>query len=372
MTKNNGKIQVFFAGGGTGGHIYPAIAAAQKIRKLAPETVIHFLCSQSPIDANILSKTEFEYTALPARGFALHPVKILNFILNQRKSRNIVSQVLTEKSVIVGIGGYVSAPAVAAAKKKSLPVCLINVDYVPGKSNRLMASKTDKIFCQYQATAGMFTNTNAKIFVTGCPMREEFETPRPEKIISEYNLSPDKSTLLVTGASSGALNINIAMETLLPRLESFADNWQVLHLSGRGKDTRLKDAAAKARIEYRVVDYCDNIWDMYSCADIVIGRAGAVSIAEYTYYRKPFICLPYPYHKDNHQQLNAIELEKAGACLIVEDMKEDRNATAENIWQKLEPLLSNKGIREQMSEKTAGIAKKDAAETIASEILKLA
>jgi UDP-N-acetylglucosamine--N-acetylmuramyl-(pentapeptide) pyrophosphoryl-undecaprenol N-acetylglucosamine transferase len=372
LTDNSVKIQVFFAGGGTGGHIYPAIAAAQKIRKLAPRTLIHFLCSQSPIDANILSKTEFDYTALPATGFAMHPARMINFMLNQHKSRRIVSQMLAEKTVMVGIGGYVSAPAVAAAKKKSLPVCLINVDYVPGKSNRLMASKADVIFCQYQATAGMFDNSKAKIYVTGCPVREEFETPRPEKIISEYNLSPDKKTLFVTGASSGARNINIAMETLMPRLERFADTWQVLHLSGRGKESRLKNAASKAVIEYRVIDYCDNIWDMYSLAELIIGRAGAVSVAEYLYYAKPFICLPYPYHKDNHQRLNAIELEQAGACVIVQDMKDDRNATAEVLWQKLEPLLSNENARKRMAEKSARLAKTDAAETIAREILKLA
>jgi len=221
----------FFAGGGTGGHVYPAIAVAEKIADLQPDANMHFFVSSRKIDAQILSKTSFEVTYLPAKGFSIRPCGLFGFVSSFIESYRIAKELLvkSDNAVVTGIGGFVAAPVCYAAYSLKIPVKLLNVDIVPGKANRIIARWADEIFVQFEETARYFAKRKANVNITGCPLRSGFDNPDSAKAIVELGLDENKKILLITGASSGSKNINEVICLLLERLSDFAVDWQIVH-----------------------------------------------------------------------------------------------------------------------------------------------
>lgn len=365
----------FFAGGGTGGHIYPALATAQQLREIDPEGEIHFFCSDRPIDSQILSKTDFAFTPLPAKGFSVRPAQLIAFLNSIRKSRAIVKPILTQttdNTVVIGVGGFASAPVVLTANKLGLPVAMINVDIVPGKANKFLARYASKIFVQFDDTAKHFGKNSPKVETTGCPLRKGFANPNPDKVYDDLKLDRSKRTLLITGASTGAQNINDAILTILPALNEFAENWQIVHLTGKANFQSVTNAYQTKRCqEPFILDYYDNMWDLYAAADILIGRAGAVSIAEFAASATPAICLPYPYHKDKHQYLNAQQLVNAGAAVIVDDLPGNKQKTAQMLLTQLRELMASDAKRKAMAKAASSVHRIDAASCIACKLADL-
>jgi len=360
----------FFAGGGTGGHIYPALAVAEKLTSLCPDAKIRFFCSSRPIDSQILAQTGFAYTQLPAKGFSLRG--LISFFKSFLESCRIAEKAITEGKnvVVVGVGGFVAAPVCRAAHKLKTPLALINVDIVPGRANKLIGRWADEIFLQFEDASRYFRKGKTKINVVGCPLRSGFENPQPDKIRQQLGLDKNKKILLITGASSGSENINKTICSLLGKLGEFADSWQIVHLAGRANFEKVKDGYAAVKISHKVLDYCDNMPDLLTAADLAIGRSGAVSVAEYAAAGLPSICMPYPYHKDMHQYLNAGKLVEAGAAIIVDDVP-DETDRAEWLWEELEELMRDDLMRLEMKQACAEIARKDAALKIAEKLLKL-
>jgi len=362
----------FFAGGGTGGHIYPAVAVAEQIIKLEPDARIHFFCSNRDIDARILSGTDFSYTALPAQGFSIQPGKLISFCTSFFASCRIANEVIgeSENVIVTGIGGFVAAPACYAAQKLKIPVALLNVDIVPGRANKVIGHWADEIFVQFEDTAEYFAKSKARVNVFGCPVRSGFSKPEPGEIRAKLGLDDTKKTLLITGASSGSENINEAVCSLLDKIDSFEGDWQIVHLAGVANFEKVQGQYANVKIRHNVLAYCDDMANLLSITDLVIGRSGAVSVAEYAAAGVPSICMPYPYHKDRHQYLNAGKLVEAGAGIIVDDLP-DANDRAEWLWEELEELLKNDEKRREMRERCAKIRGKDAALKIAERLLEM-
>jgi len=338
----------FFAGGGTGGHIYPAIAVAEQIIKLEADAKIHLFVSTRSIDARILTQTGFEYTPLPAKGFSVRPGKLIGFCTSFLKSYRIAKRIIaeSEKPIVIGIGGFVAAPVCFAAHKLKVPVKLLNVDIVPGRANKIIARWADEIFVQFEDTVEYFAKSKTSVNVVGCPLRSGFGNPKPDKVKSELGIDANKKTLLITGASSGSENINRAVCSLLKKLSGFAN------------------------IGHKVLDYFDDMPDLLSAADLVVGRSGAVSVAEYAAAGVPSICMPYPYHKDRHQYLNAGKLVEAGAAVVVDDLPEYKE-TAEWLADELEELMKDEKKRKEMKEACRIVANTKAASTIAEKLLNL-
>jgi len=361
----------FFAGGGTGGHIYPGIAVAEKIIQLEPTAKIHFFCSNRDIDTDILSRTSFGYTQLPARGFSIRPGEMIGFCTSFFKSYRIAKEIMAESpgAKVIGVGGYVAGPVCYAAHKLKVPVALLNVDILAGRANRLTRRWADEIFVQFEETAQYFAKTKAKISVVGCPLRSGFENPQPNKAIEQLGLDKNKKTLLITGASSGSENINRAVCSLLEKLDSFADDWQIVHLTGQKNYEKVNSEYSDVKIRHKVAGYFDDMADLLAAADLVIGRSGAVSMAEYAAAQVPSICIPYPYHKDRHQYLNAGKLVDAGAAVIVDDLPDEKDR-AEWLWEELDDLMKDDAKRKGMKDNCGAIAVKDAAGKMAEKILK--
>ncbi len=365
----NGRI-FFFAGGGTGGHIYPALAVAEQITRLELEAKIHFFVSSREIDSKILSQTDFKYTQLPAKGFSARPAKLIEFVRAFLKSSRIAEEIISksENPTVIGIGGFVSASVCRAAHKLGIDVKLLNVDIVPGRANKITSRWADEIFVQFEETAKYFTRRKAEVHTVGCPLRSGFKNPQPAKAMERIGLDKNKKTLLITGASSGSQNINDAVCSLLDKLSAFADTWQIVHLAGKGNFEKVNEKYAGAKISYKILDYCDEMADLLAASDLVIGRSGAVSVAEYAAAGVASICMPYPYHKDMHQYLNAGKLVAAGAAIIVDDLPDEKERT-EWLAEELEGLMKDDVRLEQMGKNCEAASKKDAAFIIAEKLL---
>lgn len=360
----------FFAGGGTGGHIYPGIAVAEKIIKLHPSAKIHFFCSSRKMDSKILSKTKFEYTILPAEAFSIRLRQFFRFVKTFIRSSKIAAEKLekNQNPVVIGIGGFTAAPVCYAAYKRKIPVKLINVDIVPGKANKFIARLADEIFTQFEETKQYLKKHIKKIIVSGCPLRAGFGNPNPQKAIEQLNLDKNKKTLLITGASSGSQNINNTVCSLLDFLSSFADKWQIVHLTGVNNFEEVKAKYSNAEISHKLISYYDDMANLLAAADLLIGRSGAVSVAEYAAAGTPSICMPYPFHKDMHQYLNAGKLVEAGAATIVDDLPDEKER-ADWLAEELEQLMTDENKLAEMKKNCDSVTRKDAAQTIAKKLI---
>jgi UDP-N-acetylglucosamine--N-acetylmuramyl-(pentapeptide) pyrophosphoryl-undecaprenol N-acetylglucosamine transferase len=359
----------FFAGGGTGGHIYPALAVAEQITKKADGSSMLFFCSSREIDARILSKSGYEFLPLPAVGFSKSPRQLFQFCMQLVKSYYFVKHILMayrRNTVVIGTGGFVSAPVVFAAKALKIPVYLVNTDSVPGKANRLLARYARKVFVQFEQSQHHFPKR--EVVVVGCPLRSDFQNPSRHKAFSDLALEEGKKVLLVTGASSGASNINDAMLSIMGELAEFSADWQVVHLTGVLHIDEVQRAIEGLDISYHAVDYYDDMASLLAAADVVIGRAGAVSVAEFAATGVPAVCLPYPYHKDNHQRKNAQVLVDVGAAVIVDDNTESPTRTANDLLIVLKDLLGNESKRTAMAACARDIGTTDAASKILDSV----
>ncbi|HOL30809.1 MAG TPA: UDP-N-acetylglucosamine--N-acetylmuramyl-(pentapeptide) pyrophosphoryl-undecaprenol N-acetylglucosamine transferase [Anaerohalosphaeraceae bacterium] len=364
MTVSLAKMRYFiFAGGGTGGHIYPNLAVSDALSRQCRDAQIIFFCSSRDIDARILAPSGYDFLPLPAIGFSLR--KCLLFFAQFVKSYYFVKQILTpirREAVVIGTGGFVTAPVVLAAKTLKIPIYLINVDSVPGKANRFLARFANKVFVQFAETAACFKASHAEVL--GCPLRSGFQNPDRHKPFSDLALEENKKILLITGASSGSASINNTMISILPELNAFAAVWQVVHLTGLLHIEKVKEAVKGLDIAYHAVDYYDDMPNLLAAADVVVGRAGAVSVAEYAAAGVPAVCLPYPYHKDRHQYKNAHVLADAGAAVIVDDNISNPSQTAHDLLTVLKDLLADDAKRGQMAAAARKIGITDAAERI--------
>jgi UDP-N-acetylglucosamine--N-acetylmuramyl-(pentapeptide) pyrophosphoryl-undecaprenol N-acetylglucosamine transferase len=294
------------------------------------------------------------------------------FLKSVFSAKKIVKQMIladgAEKAVLFSIGGFVSAGAVFAARNLDMPIAMLNIDAVPGKANSFLASYAKDIFVQFKKTSNYFGLNNSKVTVTGCPLREAFFNPDKIKAIESLGLNPEKKVLLITGASGGAANINNVMGFLLDRLEAFAADWQIVHLSGITHYDTVRTIYKQTEITHKIIDYCDDMPSLLAAADLVVGRAGAMSVAEFAASGTPAICLPYPYHNDEHQKLNAQFLVEAGCGRIVDDLC-DTQKTANLLWPVLCELVSSNEKLSQMKQSCVGLANPDAAAQIAKKLL---
>jgi UDP-N-acetylglucosamine--N-acetylmuramyl-(pentapeptide) pyrophosphoryl-undecaprenol N-acetylglucosamine transferase len=356
---------VFFAGGGSGGHIYPYLAVAEQLREIS-DADLHCFCSERQIDSQILSSQHIDFSALPAQPLRARPAFVIGFIKSFMAVRRAIKRY--DKCVVVGCGGYVSGPAILAARFSGAKSAFINVDIVPGKANRRTAGMCDKIFLQFEKTKQHFAGAKAELITTGCPLRGQF---------SEQNTAPDfldetKKLLFVTGASNGAENINKALCLLAGELEQFGADWEIVVVSGKGNAEALAETFKGRRIKAHILEYTDQMAALLKRASLVIGRSGAGSVAEYEACATPAVCVPYPYHKDMHQRLHAMELCETGRALIAEDCREALDKTAENLRNSAIALMKDERALAEMKENCLRLhPKRCAAETIARIIAEM-
>jgi UDP-N-acetylglucosamine--N-acetylmuramyl-(pentapeptide) pyrophosphoryl-undecaprenol N-acetylglucosamine transferase len=368
---------ILFAGGGTGGHLFPGIAVAESLRQLLPDAKPLFLCTQREIDKVILEPTGFEFIPQPI----VPPVKtiggLLKFWKSWRETKDLVRKILRERrpAVALGLGGYAAGVAIREAATRKVPCALVNPDVIPGKANQFLMKRVQAVCCQFEATANHVASSDKpKLRITGCPIRSDIRNLPPRaQAAARLSLDPNLLTLVVTGASLGAQTVNEAVITMLGGVT--LRGWQVLHLSGRDHADAVRAgyrelADRGASVPVRVIDFTPAMADIWAVADLAISRSGASSCAELTAAGVPSVLMPYPFHKDMHQRLNASVLADAGAAVLMDDEK-DRRKNADKIQSFIEPLLYDADKRRAMSEAAKKLGKPDAADNVARVMMEL-
>lgn len=374
MLKNAPKSFIF-AGGGSGGHLFPGLAIASALQKIDRNNQILFLATQRPIDSQILEPTGFKYIPQPIKPLPSlkKPTEIWNFLRSWRQTVRLCRHLMLENPphAVLGLGGFASGPALMVASKQLIPTALLNPDAVPGRANRFGRRFSQKIFLQWESSRPHFGPDAHKCTVTGCPIRDIFAQINNDKPLArkELGLNPQKRTLVIMGGSQGGRNVNQATVECLTNGKLALNHWQILHLTGNKDKTYAIEKYRAASITAQVWEFTEKMDKVLQAADLIIARAGASSLAEITIAGVPSILIPYPYHKDQHQRRNAEVLAQVDAAQIVTD-ECDRIKTAQNLVKILPECLDQKVLL-AMSKAAKSLGKDQAAAVIAQELINL-
>ncbi|MDP4277306.1 MAG: undecaprenyldiphospho-muramoylpentapeptide beta-N-acetylglucosaminyltransferase [Bacteroidota bacterium] len=363
------KIHIIISGGGTGGHIFPAISIANELKLKCPDASILFVGAEKRMEMERVPAAGYPIVGLPVRGFdRSHPLKnirtLYDLLLSLLKARNIVKDF--KPDVAVGVGGYASGPLLRAAASMGVPTLIQEQNSYAGVTNKLLAAKASKICVAYTAMERFFPKE--KILLTGNPVRQDLlsgENLR-EKAISTFGLDPDKRTLLIVGGSLGARTINESIVGALDAIEA-AENLQVIWQTGKYYYQSLMDQL-KGRVlkNIQIKPFVQEMNLAYAVADLVISRAGASSISEFCLLKKAVILVPSPNVAEDHQTKNALALVKEDAAVMVAD-----NEARSTLMSTALALINQPERLKTLSENVFKLAQFDSASRIADEILKL-
>lgn len=355
-----------FAGGGTGGHLAPAIAVAEYLATAHPHAKVLFACTDRAIDRRVLEPTGYGMVPQPVQPFPRRPLQAPGFLLAWLRSKALARQLIrdVQPAAVVGLGGFAAGPLVRVAASQGVRTALLNPDAVPGKANQYLARHVEAIFTQFPATAEWFpVDVRSKVRMIGCPIRAKVLGADRAEAMAELGLAPQLKTLMITGGSLGAQTINEAVLANMDFLASRATHWQVLHITGPGKSQEAQRAYRAAGVRHVVMDFCDRMGFAYAASDLVIARAGANTVAELTASGSPALLLPYPFHRDQHQRHNAEGMAQAGAAVLVNDSA-DAIANARTMRAALEGLLDDFPRLERMARASAELGRPGAAAVV--------
>ncbi|MFY0674157.1 MAG: undecaprenyldiphospho-muramoylpentapeptide beta-N-acetylglucosaminyltransferase [Bacteroidia bacterium] len=354
------------SGGGTGGHLFPAIAIAQRVKELSPNSEVLFVGAKGKIEMDKVPQYGFDIKGLWISGFYRGqmlrnlnlPFKLISSLL---KSFGIVRKF--KPQIAVGVGGYASGALLFAAGRKGVPTLLQEQNSYPGVTNKLLASKAKKICVAFPGMEKYFEKN--KLVETGNPIRSNIKKLSKESAAEQLGFAPKKPVILVIGGSLGARTINNAIEKNLDLLIN--SGVQMLWQCGKIYLDGLKERIGnKLPPQIQLTDFINDMDVAYGSADLVISRAGALSISELTFLNKPSVLVPSPNVAEDHQTKNAQVLAENGAAELIEDAK----AEVALIPRSLELVKENDKLA-QMSHKAAELAKPNAADEIAKQIFEL-
>lgn len=357
-----------FAGGGTGGHLYPGLAVAHALAEQSRETRIGFYTTDRTLDRDLLSRTAFAQTPQTVRPLTLKPWRWPGFFRAWRESVRAACDDFRRDppAAVLGLGGYAAGPPVVAARALRIPTAILNPDAIPGRANRYLARRVDRVFVQWNESVERLGRLPA-CRVVGCPIRREFAAARKSEGCSLFKLDPTRPIALATGASQGARTLNDALCAVWPQFLADHPEWQLLHLTGTADEVRCRQAYEAARLDVRLVAFTHDMPQALAAADMVVSRAGASTLAEITALGKPAILLPYPHHRDRHQHANAHVLADVGAAVVLEDERDaERNAPALHSAMR---RLADRTTRELMASASRSLGHADAAEVVAAWML---
>lgn len=367
----NTPLRIIISGGGTGGHIFPAISIANAIKRLRPETELLFVGAEGRMEMQRVPQAGYPIKGLPVMGFdrknLLANVKVLACLW---KSRQMAKQIIKEfrPDCAVGVGGYASGPTLNVAEGLGIPTLLQEQNSYAGVTNKLLAKRASAICVAYEGMERFFPAE--RITLTGNPVRRELleQTRSRAEVLADWGFSADKPTVLLIGGSLGARTMNESVLNHLPLLRQSGVQllWQTGKVYAEAIAQRLEAEGGKPD-NLCVVDFITDMGSAYAAADLVISRAGAGSISELCLLGKPTILVPSPNVAEDHQTKNARALSDKAAALFVSDADAPRA---------LMPLAINT-VRDaekltQLSATIRQLAKPHAAEDIAEQVIALA
>jgi UDP-N-acetylglucosamine--N-acetylmuramyl-(pentapeptide) pyrophosphoryl-undecaprenol N-acetylglucosamine transferase len=353
-----GFMRILIAGGGTGGHVIPALAIAREL-KSRYNAEIMFVGTARGIENRLVPQAGFglmkiKVGALKNVGMVTRIRTLIDLPLAILHSRKIIK--VFSPDAVVGVGGYASGPAMAAAILGRIPTLAFEPNYVPGFANKMVGKHVSAAAVHFEQTARYFRNAH----VVGVPVRQEFFAVPPA--------SPHQPTLLVFGGSQGAHAINEAVTASMPEVLRQIPNLRVIHQTGERDYNDVQAAYSRAGIPAEVSAFIDNMPHAFASADLLICRSGASTVAEVTAAGKPAIFVPFPQAADDHQRRNAEAIAEGGAALLIPQVE----LTGERLAQAIVELMSDRRRLHEMSERARALSHHDAAGRVARMVAELA
>lgn len=362
------RLKVIISGGGTGGHIFPAIAIANALKAVYNDIEFLFVGAEGRMEMEKVPAAGFRIEGLWISGFQrrlttsnlLFPFKVISSLIKAKQIFNGF-----QPDVAVGTGGYASGPMLRVAASNGIPTVIQEQNAFPGMTNKILGSRVSKVCVAYEGMEKYFPKE--KIIVTGNPVRSDIADiqGKREEALRFFELEANKKIVLVIGGSLGARTINESIEKVLPDLKS--RSVQLLWQTGKTFFPQAH-AAVKAYADngIKAFEFISKMDLAYAAADIVISRAGAISLSELAVAGKACILVPSPNVAEDHQTKNALTLVKNNAAIMIRDIE-----CSEKLGKELMGLIENETMQKQLQESIKRLAKPDAAKKIANEILKL-
>ena len=359
------QLRIIIAGGGTGGHIFPAIAVAQAIQKLQPDAAILFVGAKGKMEMEKVPQAGFEIIGLTIAG-----LNRSNFLKNWSLPFKLVRSFFQVRTIfnkfkpnaVFGVGGYSSFPVLKFAQTKSIPTFIHESNAFAGKSNIWLGQNATIIFTGTKGMENFFPAD--KIIITGNPVRKNIieNTISKEASLLKFGLLPSRKTLLIMGGSLGAASINNAIKDNLSKFLEL--DIQLIWQTGKTNANAYANAAASFSNVY-VNSFIDDMSAAYVAANYVVSRSGAMAVAEISITGKPCVFVPYPHAAEDHQTFNALSLVNEGAAMMVAD-----HQVSEKLFNNLLKLVKDEELCSKMSSKITSFASKNADSVIANTILK--
>ena len=371
VTVMNDELRVIISGGGTGGHIFPAVSIANAIKAKRPEAKILFVGAEGRMEMQRVPAAGYEIKGLPIAGFnRKNLLKNIPVLFKIMKSRKMARQIIKEfkPQVAVGVGGYASGPTLNVAESLGIPTLLQEQNSYAGVTNKLLAKKAKRICVAYDGMERFFPKES--ILFTGNPVRQNLteSSMSKEEAIRAFGLVPGKRTILIIGGSLGARTLNESILGNLPLVKQQSKIqfiWQTGKYYSEEIQSELKRRGCPDNLV--VMDFISNMSQAYAAADLVISRAGAGSISEFCLLGKPVVLVPSPNVAEDHQTKNALALVQKDAAIYITDADARRSLlpTAIN-------TVADHQRLETLSQNILKLARPNAASDIADEVIKLA
>lgn len=345
-------MKVVMAAGSSGGHLFPAVATARRLKERSGEHTVSFVGSHRKLDAQIIKSEKHEFS------FVTLERKILKDLI-----RSFSTLRRDRPDIVIGFGGYVSFPVVLAARALGIPTMIHEQNLYPGRANRVLAHVADRIAVSFKETGSLLMRRSG-IRETGNPLRATLVPLEKAQARAELGLDVKRITILVMGGSQGAHSINTVFLEMVKGLdEGRRDILQVIHMSGPRDLDLVRSEYAAAGLRSKVFSFCDNMSQVYSASDVVVSRAGASSIAEITFFGLPAVLIPYPVARV-HQIDNARFMERNGAAIVLQQ----KDLSAKGLEKAIFELMA-KG--RQVADNSRRLARPEATEWFVEEIIDL-
>lgn len=352
-----------FAGGGTGGHLFPGIAVAEVLRQRHPAAQILFVGSDRDLERRILAEQGWPHVALSTSSleqFWRHPGR---FVWRNGRAMVQARRILSEyrPRVVIGLGGLSSVPLVWAAHRARIPIVLLEQNAIPGRATRWLAQYA-RVVCVAFPECIDYLPKHVPVLTSGNPVRRAIAElhQHPPESLHDHSL-----TLLVLGGSQGAEPLNAALMELVRRHTVAFSRWTIIHQTGSRQRSDVAACYEALQQPHQVADFFADMAAVYRRASLVITRAGATTLAELACAGKPMLLVPYPHAAQNHQQCNAQYFAAQGAAAVV-SQAETSGETAERLWAVLETWLSDATVRQRLGQSARTLARPDAAERVVS------
>ena len=366
MSGNNQQLNVLVSGGGTGGHIFPALSIANEVRRRHPEARILFVGAEGRMEMEKVPAAGYNIIGLPVSGFdRKHLLRNVKVVARLFKSMSLAKKILKDfkPDIAIGVGGYASGPMLKEAQKQGIPTLLQEQNSYAGVTNKLLAAKADCICVAYEGMERFFPKE--KIILTGNPVRRNLLEcgATAEQARQAMGVDPVKKTILIIGGSLGARTINNAMIDGLKEIGEKHDV-QVIWQTGKLYDTQCREALNASGVKNVVqMPFISNMDMAYRAADLVVSRAGASSISELQLLGKAAILVPSPNVAEDHQTKNAQALSSRGAAIMVADA--DAGTT---LVRTMIDTVDDTAMTTSLADNVAKMALRDAAERIVDEV----